>query len=449
MPALGRNQGTATAASRRAGTAGGAKRAQKEIVDLGNAGMGGKGLSTVGEDGSEFISASRMVWDAAPEDEAGADILEKLQAKAAKFASKAGQRRRVDGKDPGVARFGGGQAHLAGGDHDLDLDGAGSLEQLELQFVREMEEGVESFVEPENDENDGGEEQEELAPKLTTNNVWDDLQYQTRKEEVVQSLSDTAASVQKACLEIPKVKVDNDRCVPTLPLIPAPISSFRLVLNILPHPPIQFFVLIGSCGVCAFSVRLEIEKASLAYDIGELEKEEQRLYKKYKKVKDIDKEKEKDNEGKKELDKTDAYIERMKEIEKKKERELRRRRQIERGVEELEEMDEGGVGAERLIVQAFGPLRFIREQLSAVQLLWLRLTLTADPFTKWVLAPLVCPRSNLHWPLPCLRDWRTPVMIPDLKHVHLLSPCGAGLSSTSSSLSPWHSPTSRPCAGRI
>ena len=118
------------------------KRPEKEVVNLGNHGQNQKGF--VEDDGSEFISASRYVWDQGGEEESdGADLLEKLDMRAAAAAAqrKKPQRRAAQGA-AGVAKFGGGRAQLGGGGRDLDLEGAGSLEQLELQFVREMDDGA-------------------------------------------------------------------------------------------------------------------------------------------------------------------------------------------------------------------------------------------------------------------------------------------------------------------
>jgi len=184
----------------------------------------------------------------------------------------------------------------------MDLDGAGTLEQLELEFVREMEEGVQAFVEEEEEEE--ADAMDEGAPppaKLTTNNVWDDIQFEQRKQEVVKDLGETGAAVKKAATELPKMLVDNDR--------------------------------------------LGKEKASLQYEILQLEKEEAKLVKKYPELRKKGEEAEAKKKGKgAEKAKDEAYLERMKELEKKREREAKRRRQIEKGVEELEEMEEGFAG---------------------------------------------------------------------------------------------------------
>jgi len=200
---------------RRAGT-GGSRDRKKEVVDLGNLRRGAKGLSTVGEDGSEFISASRHVWNEEREEEGSEDILEKLEAKAAKFAQQARhlKRQAAGGNKANLAKFGGAKAQLSGGGADVDYDGVGSLEQLELKFVGDMEDGIETFVEPEGDDDHGdGDAVGFPPPSLTTNNVWDDLRYQERKEEVVSSLVEIGHHVKVAAQEIPRVRVDNDRWV--------------------------------------------------------------------------------------------------------------------------------------------------------------------------------------------------------------------------------------------
>ena len=196
-------------ASESSGTRTGRRR--RRILDLSGPVLSGGGDEEEGEEevSSTFLSA---VWDqgyqASQKEEQGVDIFEALEmkAQAASMAGKAMKQKK------GIkAKFGGTKAGIAGVGGDVeDIDG---LDSLELEFLREIEENAAlTFVQPtaadyhdDDNEEDGG------NVRFTTEELWEDIDYEQRKKEAVERLKSASETLNKAQINLPKLKVENKR----------------------------------------------------------------------------------------------------------------------------------------------------------------------------------------------------------------------------------------------
>ena len=174
-----------------------------EVYDFGNAaafeddkGAGARFLS-VDDDGG---------WTAEFE---GKPILERLAEKAAAA---------VDARKPKVkkreikAQFGGVRGAIADSDSGGQGPGGG-LDAVEAEFLRELQENVpQSFLSPQDaDEDEDEDDLRGAAPFFFTEDVWEDIDYNQRKQSIVQQLADASDRIAEAQVALPQLKVDNDR----------------------------------------------------------------------------------------------------------------------------------------------------------------------------------------------------------------------------------------------
>ena len=166
------------------------------------------GLAAENEDeksgGARFLSVDDDGWR--PGGAGDKSILERLAEKAA-LALEA--RRPQQKKREIKARFGGARAALG------DAGGAGAGNEpssVEAEFLRELEENVpQSFIPPQVEEDDEPAEEDTAKPFFFTEDVWEDIDYNERKEKVVKQLAAASEKIAKSQIALPRLKVENDR----------------------------------------------------------------------------------------------------------------------------------------------------------------------------------------------------------------------------------------------
>ena len=143
---------------------------------------------------ARFLSVDDDSW-ISPDAE-GESILEKL-AKKATAAVEA--RKPLVKKREMKARFGGARAALA----DEEVGGMqGALDNVEAEFLRELQDNVPlSFLPPDVNEEDDEDDGEGAAPPFFfTEEVWEDIDYNQRKQGVVEQLEAASDRVSLACV---------------------------------------------------------------------------------------------------------------------------------------------------------------------------------------------------------------------------------------------------------
>eukprot|EP00960_Hanusia_phi_P068657 766899-Hanusia_phi.AAC.7 len=273
-------------------------RRRRKILDLSGPAWSGGGYD---EDEAENTSSSTFlsaVWDqgfqASQKDDKGVDVFEALEqkAQAASMAGKPGKQ-----KKGMKAKFGGTKSGIAGAGDMEDLDG---LDSLELEFLREIEENAAlTFVQPASaDYHDDEGEEDEDDVQFTTEELWEDIDYEQRKKQAVEKLRAASEALSKGQLNLPKLKVENKR--------------------------------------------LEQDISLWQRDIEELDKKQKKMLKKFpelaKQAKDLAKVGEVNEAG------ADGLTEELrrakaKEEERIRQRKLRRRKQLEMGLQQVEEFE--------------------------------------------------------------------------------------------------------------
>ena len=162
--------------------------------------------------GARFLS----VEDDGSSREAGGDnksILEKLAEKAA--AAVEARRPQVKKREI-KARFGGARGAIA--DEAAGGDQSGGLDLVEAEFRRELEDnggqgGMRQSFLPAHEEDDEDEEGDEAAAKpfFFTEDIWEEIDYNQRKQKVVEELAAASDRVSQAQVALPQLKVENDR----------------------------------------------------------------------------------------------------------------------------------------------------------------------------------------------------------------------------------------------
>lgn len=159
--------------------------------------------------GARFLS----VEDDGSNREADGDnksILEKLAEKAA--AAVEARRPQVKKREI-KARFGGARGAVA--DEAAASDESGGLDLVEAEFRRELDDKntvPQSFL-PAHEEDDEDEDADEAAaqPFFFTEDIWEDIDYNQRKQKVVEELAAASDRVAQAQVALPQLKVENDR----------------------------------------------------------------------------------------------------------------------------------------------------------------------------------------------------------------------------------------------
>ena len=156
--------------------------------------------------GARFLSVENDGWQ--PEGESK-DIMQKLAEKAAAA---------VQARKPKVktrlikARFGGARATL--NENDGGSTEANAFDKIEKEFVQELDDNVpQSFLPAADIEDDDEHDDDETraAPFFFTDDVWEDIDYNQRKQNVVERLEEVGERVSRAQVALPQIKVENDR----------------------------------------------------------------------------------------------------------------------------------------------------------------------------------------------------------------------------------------------
>jgi hypothetical protein len=107
-------------------------------------------------------------------------------------------------------RFGGARGVLA--DNEAGR-GQGGLDTIEAEFLRELEDNVpQTFLPPQNADDDENEVEDDLSkPFFFTQDVWEDIEYNQRKQSIIEQLSTASDRVAQAQVMLPQLKVENER----------------------------------------------------------------------------------------------------------------------------------------------------------------------------------------------------------------------------------------------
>jgi hypothetical protein len=179
------------------------------------------GSAAANTDEGEGAGAGFLSVDAAGEGWAAAaqggskSILEQLAKKAA--AAMEARKPKVKTREI-KARFGGVRGAIAeGAGAGPEQGGGGGFDAVEAEFLRELEDNVpQSFLPPQDAiEEDDLAEEGAAPPFFFTEDVWEDIDYNQRKQSIVQQLTEASDRIAQASIALPELKVDNDRLTHT------------------------------------------------------------------------------------------------------------------------------------------------------------------------------------------------------------------------------------------